>query len=193
MGFLRNMMKGEERTFFNLFLVFCLTALIGLGCSSSGGGDDDDDDDDDDNGSTPSIVGVWKLKSVTEDCGDGNPDVTTLPYNYSDMVNVNAYVKISSNKTLYYAELSDVSPMFVSVEDGIYYCAAEEDTYTTNGNTVTNGDGTTATYSVSGNTLTLVSKDEENCTTTMVLEKTSDSALQGATENCAVFGLIDMS
>lgn len=187
MVFFRHTIKGEKWTFFNLLLVFFLTAMIGVGCSSSSGSDDDDEDNND---ATPSIIGVWKLKTVTEDCGPGNIDVTNLPYHYNGMVTVDAYVKISSNKTLYYASLSDVSPMFVGFQNGIYYCSEEEDTYTTNGNAITNGDGTTGSYSISGDTLTLTTKDEENCTTTVLLERSSDSAIQGATENCAVFGLM---
>ena len=177
----------------NLLIVFLVTLLLSIGCSSGGGGGDDDDDDNND-GSNP-IVGVWALKSTTENCGDAG--TTNFPYNFGGMAVVSGYVKLTSNTLKYYIKMADVNSELepYGYKNGTFSCPGSEEPYTIDGNTIVNEDGTTANYTLSGDTLTIVTIDDEyedeNCTVTLVLEKSSESAIANDQENCDLLELID--
>ncbi|MBU0993527.1 MAG: hypothetical protein KJ737_13610 [Proteobacteria bacterium] len=184
MGSFKKLMGKMKIPALSLIAVFCLTALISFGCSSSSGGGGGDDEGD--GGSTNSIVGVWELKSVTEDCGSGDVVPTELPYDTGFGI-IGGYVKLTASTQLYYISLSNVTPLLG--EDGIYYCAESEESYTMSGNTITGSDGSTGTFEISGDTLTLVTQDvdEEGCTSTLVLKKASESDISGAKADCDLF------
>jgi len=107
-------------------------------------------------------------------------------------VTVNAYVDITSNTIQYYVKLSGVTNEMSALtgwSNATYTCTESADTYTAGSNTITEQDGKTFTFELSGDALTIETenKEDEDCTVAFVLEKASGSNISGVQENCSLF------
>lgn len=178
----------------NLLLVFLMTLLLSIGCSSSGGGGDDDDDDN--NGDGNSIVGVWALKTTIENCGDEGTETIDFPLDVEGQATVSGYVQLTSDTKKYFIKMTDVASFLepYGYKNGTFSCSDDEAAYSIDGNDFMSEDGTTGTYTLSGDTFTLVTTDDEDpdCTMTLVLERSNASAIANDEENCSLFDLVDL-
>jgi hypothetical protein len=133
------------------------------------------------------ISGVWKVVSQREECGDDEVFVET-PFVF-DGITYNYYYEIKENS---FQEFMDIGtfPQQYSYAPGIYYCLdwmmSQASPITVN--STLNNDGTTVTFEMSENQLTVYMRydHEPNCVDTYICSKVNASSVDGAVDSCLV-------
>ncbi len=185
------------KKFFIMMTAFAVPAVFAFLVVSCFGSSDD---------STPaatSLVGLWKATQVVVN-GVNQPNfgIDETDCNKDDTVDV-IYTGIyyfqlgSNNKSRDYQQ-------YTAVDDkgtggcgadiktvGIHYCSGDDKDYKVEGNKIITGDGSkpddTNTYAISGNTMTMTGKEENDVggydDLVITWEKVADSAVAGAVDD----------
>ncbi|PIE70050.1 MAG: hypothetical protein CSA22_09950 [Deltaproteobacteria bacterium] len=177
---MESILKGVRR--------FALAACVGIGLVSiiaTGGGGDGDSGDGGGKDRRSALNGVWRLVSLQFYDEEEDTCITeTFPAEtvtvYGNMVDV--YIKVSDAETIQqYYEIFE-SPRGPS---DVYTCPEDAKKVRISGNTITNEDGETFSYTLDGDTLTITDETKAGCQKKEVYEKASESDISGAIIECS--------